>query len=183
MSTDLSPQPSLYGLLAEFKGPEELIAASRAVRDKGYLQIEAYTPFPVEALDDALRTKRTRLPYIVFVGGLVGGLSGLAMQTIASVFHYPMNVGGRPFFSWPSFIPITYELTILCSAATAVISMLILNGLPMPYHPLFNIRDFEKVSREGFFLCIEASDPQFRLEEARAALQAQNPVAVHEVPA
>jgi len=174
---------SFYGLLAEFKGPEELVAAAKAVRDKGYLNVEAYTPYPVEALDEALRTKRTRLPYIVFCGGLTGGLTGLAMQTIASVWHYPWNVGGRPFFSWPSFIPITYELTILCSAATAVVSMLLLNGLPMHYHPLFNIKDFEKVSRAGFFLCIEASDPQFQLENARALLQSLQPLAVHEVPA
>jgi hypothetical protein len=175
-----SGQP-LYGLLAEFVDSHALIEATRHARTAGYRRIDAFSPFPVEALEEALALPPSRLPWLVMLGGVVGGLSGYALQYWVSVIEYPLNIGGRPLHSWPAFIPVTFETTILGAALTAVLGMLALNGLPMPYHPLFNAPQFGLASRDRFFLCIEASDPQFDLEQTRQFLSELHPREVIEV--
>jgi hypothetical protein len=165
------PTPSsLYGVLAEFDTSDELLAATRRAREAGYRQMDAYTPFPIEGLAEALGFHRTRLPLIVLLGGIVGGVSGYLMQYWIAAIDYPLNIGGRPLHSWPAFIPVTFELTILGAALAAVLGMLVLNGLPMPYHPLFHVPRFALVTRNCFFLCIEARDPQFDRDETRQFL-------------
>src|SRR5262245_20313779 len=135
--------PRLYGLLAEFAEPQEIVAAASRAREAGYVRMDAHTPFPLEALAAALgHRSRGRLPKIVLAGGIVGGLAGYLFQYWVAVYAYPMNVGGRPLHSWPAFVPVTFEMTILCAALAAVLGMLTLNGLPMPYHPLFNVERF-----------------------------------------
>jgi len=161
---------SLYGVLAEFDTPGELLAATRRAHEAGYRQMDAYTPFPIEGLVEALGFHRTRLPLIVLLGGIVGGIGGYLMQYWIAAIDYPLNIGGRPLHSWPAFIPVTFELTILGAAIAAVLGMLILNGLPMPYHPLFHVPRFALVTRNCFFLCIEARDPKFDREETRRFL-------------
>lgn len=177
----MKPGKPLYGLLAEFVDTDELIEAARQARAAGYRRIDAFTPFPVEELDDALALPPTRLPWLVLTGGVLGGLAGYGLQYWVSVINYPLNVGGRPLHSWPAFIPVTFETTILGAALAAVLGMLALNGLPMPYHPLFNAPQFGLASRDRFFLCIEASDPQFELENTRRFLVDLRPREVIEV--
>jgi ActD protein len=164
------PGRPLYGILAEFETPAELIAAARRTREEGYRRIDAYTPYPVHELTEALELPRTKLPILVFVGGLLGCGTALLMQWFATAVHYPVNVGGRPLASWPSYIPITFELTVLFAAFAAVLGMLGLNGLPMPYHPVFHVPRFALASRDRFFLCIEATDTLFDLEKTKAFL-------------
>ncbi|MCE9593175.1 MAG: DUF3341 domain-containing protein [Planctomycetes bacterium] len=173
--------PSIYGVLAEFAGADELVAACKRVKAAGYDKVEAYSPMPVEEAGHALGHK-SYLSALIFCGGATGAITGFGMQTWISVFDYPLNVGGRPFFSWPSFIVITFEMTVLFSALTAVIGMIALNGLPQPYHPLFNSAAFERATRNRFFLCIEAADPRFDLAEVKKVLQSTDPLLVEEVP-
>ena len=155
----MNPRP-IYGLLAEFDTPKQLVkAAERAQRD-GYA-LDAFSPFPIEGLAEAIGFPRTRLPELIFCGGVLGGLGGFALQYYCSVIAYPINVGGRPLNSWPSFIPIAFETTILCAALTAVFGMLFLNGLPMPYHPVFNVPRFSAASRDGYFLLIKFTGQSF----------------------
>lgn len=151
----------IYGLMAEFENPTALAAAARHVREKGYRKVEAYSPFPIEEVNEALGLHHNRLPMIVLIGGIVGGLTGYLMQYYIAVWDFPINVGGRPLHSWPSFIIITFELTILFGAISTVLGLLALCGLPMPYHPVFNVPRFSAASRDRFFLCIEATDPLF----------------------
>ncbi len=174
--------PKIYGVLAEFTDPEDLLAAAKRAHAEGYRNMDAYTPFPVHGLSDAVGFRRTKLPVIVLCGGITGALAGFGMQYFANVFHYPINIGGRPMNSWPAFIIPTFEMTILFSAFSAVLGMLTLNGLPQPYHPLFNVPAFELASRSHFFLCIEATDPKFNLEGTRQFLSALNPTSLHIVP-
>lgn len=150
-----------YGLMAEFETPTELVNAARKVSEKGYRNVEAYSPFPIEELHGALRLHHSKLPLIVLIGGLLGGLGGYLLQYYVAVIDYPINVGGRPLHSWPSFIPPTFETTVLGASLAAVIGMLVLNGLPQPYHPVFNVERFALASRNRFFLCIESTDPLF----------------------
>lgn len=171
----LSTPAQLYGLIAEFDDPQRLVeAASRAHAD-GYRKLDAYSPFPIEQLHDAIGPHPTRLPLIVLLGGLAGCLGGYGLQYWVSAVAYPVNVGGKPFHSWPAFIPVTFECTILVAALAAVLGMLAVNGLPQPYHPVFNVPRFALASRNRFFLCIEARDPRFDLERTRAFLEALEP--------
>src|SRR6202043_3412038 len=147
-----------------------LVDAARRARAEGYRVLEAYTPFPVHGLSEALGQRRTFVPLFVLIGGMVGGLGGYFMQWYSMAVDYPINIGGRPLHSWPSFIPITFELTILCAALSAIISMLALNRLPQPYHPVFNVPEFRRASLDRFFLCIESTDPKFNLTATRAFL-------------
>ena len=165
----------LHGVMAEFDDPHALLAATERAFGAGYRRMDAYSPYPIEELHHALGAPATRLPLIVLVGGLLGGSGGLLLQYWVSAIAYPINVGGRPFFSWPAFVPVTFECTILAAALSAVLGMLALNKLPQPYHPVFNVPRFALASRNRFFLCIEAQDPKFELEETRKFLETLNP--------
>ena len=167
--------PPIYGLMAEFDSPAALVGAARKAHQAGYHKMDAYSPFPIEELHEALDIHHSRLPLIVLIGGAVGCIGGYLMQYWASGIAYPLNVGGKPFNAWPMFIPVTFECTILGAALSAVLGMLALNGLPMPYHPVFNVPRFALASRNRFFLCIEARDPKFNLEATRRFLETLGP--------
>jgi hypothetical protein len=173
---------TLHGLLAEFMSADAVLNAARQARLAGYTVLDAYTPYPVEGLAPALGHPRNRVPFIVFVGGLVGGAVGFFMQYWAMAVDYPLNVGGRPFNSWPVWIPITFELTILLASFGAFFGMLFLNGLPRLNHPVFDVPGFERSTQDRFFLCIEATDPRFELEATRQFLADLSPAVVREVP-
>src|SRR5574341_462309 len=170
-----------YGLMAEFDNPEALLGAARRAYAEGYRNMDAYSPFPVEGLAEAIGFYHTRVPFFVLLGGILGCLGGFYLQYWVSVIDYPINVGGRPLNSWPSFIPVTFELTVLVAALSAVLGLLALNGLPMPYHPVFNVPRFALATRDRFFLCIEATDPQFDREETRRFMERLVPREVSEV--
>jgi hypothetical protein len=165
----------IYGLMAEFDDPTSLVTATERAHHEGYRHMDAYSPYPIEELHDALGARHTKLPLIVLIGGLVGCLGGYALQYWSSVIAYPLNIGGKPLHSWPAFIPVTFECTILAAALSCVLGMLALNGLPMPYHPVFNLARFALASRNRFFLCIEAKDPKFDLEATRRFLESLEP--------
>ena len=167
--------PAIYGLMAEFEDPNDLVAAAHRAYHEGYRAMDAYSPLPIEELHDAIGFHHTRLPLIVLIGGIVGCVSGYLLQWWAAAIAYPLNVAGKPLHSWPMFIPITFECTILGAALSAVFGMLALNGLPQPYHPVFNVPRFALASRNRFFLCIEARDPKFDLEATRAFLETLGP--------
>jgi hypothetical protein len=171
----------IYGLMAEFEDPTALVTAAHRAYEEGYRRMDAYSPFPIEELSEAIGFHHTRLPAIVFFGGLFGCLAGFGLQYWVSVIDYPLNVGGKPTYSWPSFIPPTFEMTILFAALAAVLGMLALNGLPEPYHPVFNVNRFALATRNRFFLCIEAIDPKFDLEGTRRFLETLTPRNVSEV--
>jgi len=171
----------MYGLIAEFDNPEVLVAAARRAFAEGFRKMDAYSPFPVEGLAEALGFHRTRVPLIVLTGGILGCLGGFFLQYWLAVIDYPINVGGRPLNSWPSFIPVTFELTILIAALSAFFGVLALNGLPMPYHPVFNVERFELASRNRFFLLIEAADPRFDSAGTRRFLESIGSHGVYEV--
>jgi hypothetical protein len=177
----MSEDNDLYGLVAEFDNPEALVAAAKHAHTEGYRKMEAYTPFPVHGLAEAIGHRGVRLPLIVLAGGIIGGLIGFGLQFYTAVIQYPHNIGGRPLNSWPAFIPVTFEMTVLVAALSAVLGMLWLNGLPEPYHPLFNVASFELASRSHFFLCVEASDPKFDRATTRQFLESLKPQQVSEV--
>jgi hypothetical protein len=166
---------AIHGLMAEFDDPSSLVAATERAHREGYRCMDAYSPFPIEELHEALGAHHTRLPLIVLVGGLCGCIGGYALQYWSSVMAYPLNIGGKPLHSWPAFIPVTFECTILVAALSAVLGMLALNGLPQPYHPVFNVARFALASRNRFFLCIESADPKFDMEATREFLATLSP--------
>ena len=170
-----------YGLLGEFLTPEQILEAASKAREAGYKYISAYTPFPVEGLAQAIGFPRTGVPLLTLIGGLGGGLTGFGLQYWCSAITYPLNIGGRPLNSWPAFIPVTFEMTILGAATFAVIGMLALNKLPQPYHPVFNVERFSHASTDRFFLCIESRDAKFHLAETAKFLQSVQAHHIHEV--
>jgi hypothetical protein len=171
----------IYGLMAEFDSPEALLEAGRRAFAEGFRRMDAYSPFPVDGLAEAIGFHRTRVPLIVLIGGLLGCIGGFYLQYWVAVIDYPINIGGRPLNSWPSFIPVTFELTILLAALAAFFGVLALNRLPMPYHPVFNVERFELASRNRFFLCIEAADTNFELERTRRFLDEIGSLGTYEV--
>ncbi len=172
-----------YGLLAEFKHPEDLVECARRARAQGYRLMDGFSPFPVEDLAEELGSRGTIVPTLALAGGLTGGIGGYLMQYFSATAFYPINVGGRPLHSWPSFIVATFELTILFSGLFTVFGMLALNGLPKPHHPLFGVPQFSLATDDAFFFFIEAIDPQFEQEKTKAFLQELNPVGVYVVDA
>lgn len=163
--------PEIYGLMAEFHEPAEIVEAAERAHIEGYRRMDAYSPYPIEALTEALHMHHSRLPVLVLAGGIIGCLAGFGLQYWTSVIDYPLNIGGKPLNSWPAFIPPTFETTILFAALTAVLGMLALNGLPEPYHPVFNVPSFALASRDRFFLCIESTDPRFDRQATRKFLE------------
>jgi hypothetical protein len=167
--------------MAEFETPTALVHAAERARLAGYRNMDAYSPIPIEELNEALGLRRTRLPMLVLAGGIIGGLSGYALEYWSATIAYPLNVGGRPYHSWPHFIPVTFETTVLGAALCAFVGMWVLNKLPMPYHPVFNVPAFARASRDRFFLCIETTDPRFDRQATAQFLESLHPVGVSEV--
>lgn len=177
----MDERKTLYGVMAEFDSPKELVAATRAAREAGFTRMDGYSPFPIHEMDHALGIKRTILPYLIFTAGILGGAGGFFLQYWTHAINYPLNVGGRPYLSIPSFIPITFECIVLAASLTAVVGMILLNGLPQPYHPVFNAPRFALASRDKFFLAIESSDPKFDYDETMQFLQNLNAREVFDV--
>lgn len=177
----MKQRPTLYGVMAEFRAPQPLIEAAERARRAGYRRMDAYTPYPLEALSEALGHRPSRVPLLALVGALIGGAGGYALQYWVSAVAYPMNVGGRPYNSWPAFIPVTFEMAILVAGIFAVVGMLALNGLPMPHHPVFNVPKFALASRDRYFLCIEARDAQFDRVTTRQFLESAGASGVWDV--
>jgi hypothetical protein len=171
-----------FGVLAEFAEADELVAAAVRVHELGYRQVECYSPLPVEGLADAIGFRRTRMPLVVLCGAIVGGFGGLALQYWTTVVAYPLNIGGRPLFSWPSFVPVIFEMTVLVAALSAVLGMLAINGLPQPYHPLFGVPGFDRATQDRFFLSIRAQDPLFDERSTRQMLEQLGAKEVVDVP-
>lgn len=171
----------LHGIVAEFETPDALVLACRKAHSAGYQLMDAYTPYPLEGIAEAIGFRKTEVPLLTLLGGILGGFTGFGLQYWVHTQAYPLNVGGRPMNSWPSFIIITFEMTVLFAGITAVVGMLGLNGLPQPYHPIFNHPRFSAASRDRFFLCIEADDPKFELGETRRFLEATGAIDVAEV--
>jgi hypothetical protein len=178
----MNENKNIYGLMAEFASDEEILTATKSAYDHDYRKMDAFTPFPVEGLAEALGRKNTAVPLIVFCAGLCGGVGGYFLQWYAMAVSYPLNIGGRPLNSWPAYVPITFETTVLSAALAAIVAMLALNKLPEPYHPVFNIPEFERASTDKFFLCIEACDRKFDLQATRNFLSALKPELIWEVP-
>jgi Protein of unknown function (DUF3341) len=180
--THRATAPAIYGLLAEFDTASDLVHATRAAYAAGYRKMDAYSPFPIEEASEAVGFLKTRVPLVVLLGGLLGGLSGFFLQYWINVIDYPLNIGGKPWDSWPAYIVPTFELTILFAGLSGVFGMFALNGLPMPYHPLFHVERFSRVTRDKFFLCVEAADPKFDVVDTQQFMQTLGPVSVEEVP-
>jgi hypothetical protein len=175
-------ESAVYGLMAEFGSAQELVDAAHKTHHEGYHEIDAYSPFPIEGLADVIGFHKNRVPFVVLVGGLIGALSGFGLQYWVAAITYPVNVGGRPYFSWPSFIVVTFELTILFAGLSAAFGMIALNGLPQPYHPVFNVPEFAKASESKFFLVVSSSDPKYDVARTRDFLKTLAPRNLWEVP-
>ncbi len=174
--------PSIYGLVAEFETPTDLVKACKAAYAEGYREMDAYSPFPIEDASEAIGFHKSAVPLIVLIGGILGGLSGFGLQYWINVIAYPLNIGGKPFDSWPAFIVPTFEMTILFAGLAGMFGMFALNGLPQPYHPLFHVEQFSKVTRNKFFLCVEATDPKFDLVGTQQFMERLKPLSISEVP-
>jgi len=172
----------VYGTMAEFDSVNALVDAANRTREAGYKKIDAYSPFPVEGLAEAIGFHHDEVPLVVLIGALLGGLGGYLLQYWISVVSYPVNVGGKPYHSWPAFIVVTFEMTILFGGIFAVFGMLALNGLPMPYHPVFNVPRFAFATKDRFFLIVFSSDPKYKRDEVRRFLDSLAPRSVSEVP-
>jgi hypothetical protein len=171
----MKPRTAIHGLMAEFLTAEAILDAARRAWQAGYREMDAYSPYPVEGLAAGLGMKRTLVPSLVFFGGLAGGTTGFIMQYYSMAVDYPLNVGGRPYNSWPVFIPIAFEVLVLVASLSAFLGMLLLNGLPRPHHPVFNVPGFARSSQDRFFLCIEAADPKFDRQETTRFLLGLSP--------
>jgi hypothetical protein len=174
--------PTLYGLMAEFETPTELVNACKAAYAEGYREMDAYSPFPIEEASEAIGFHKSAVPLVVLLGGILGGTSGFALQYWINVIAYPLNIGGKPYDSWPAFIVPTFEMTILFVGLCGMFGMFALNGLPQPYHPVFNVDKFSAVTRDKFFLCVEATDPKFDLVDTQQFMQSLKPLSISEVP-
>ena len=172
----------IYGIMAEFDSASDLVAAARKTHEAGYRKIDAYSPFPVEELAEAIGFHKNRVPLVTLIGAIIGGLSGYLMQYWIAAVDYPVNVGGRPFHSWPAFIVVTFEMTILFGGIFAVLGMLALNGLPMPYHPVFNVPRFAMATKDRFFLIVFSTDPKYSPTSTRQFLESLGPRSISEVP-
>ena len=172
----------IYGIMAEFDSASDLVAAARKTHESGYRKIDAYSPFPVEELAEAIGFHKNGVPLVTLIGALIGGISGYLMQYWIAAISYPINVGGRPFHSWPAFIVVTFEMTILFGGIAAVFGMLALNGLPMPYHPVFNVPRFAMATKDRFFLIVFSSDPKYNPTDTRRFLEGLKPRSISEVP-
>jgi hypothetical protein len=178
----MKAEANIHGLMAEFSRDEEILSAARKAFDQGYRRMDAFTPFPIDGLAETLGRKKSRVPLIVLLAGIAGGTGGYFMEWYAMVKSYPIDVGGRPLNSWPAYIPITFELTILSAAIAAILAMLVLDRLPQPYHPVFNVPEFKRASTDRFFLCIEATDAKFDLKATGDFLRSLKAEKVLEVP-
>jgi hypothetical protein len=174
---------AIYGVMAEFDRSEKMLEALKYLREQGYVAIEGYAPFPVEGMDEAVGFTRNHVPLLALCGGIVGGAGGFFMQWYSAVVSYPFNVGGRPTNSWPAFIPVTFEMTVLCAALAAFFGLWFLNGLPRLRHPVFNAPHFQLATRNRFFVCVRSNDPKYAIEPLRHAFERFTPTSVHEVPA
>lgn len=178
---DLATLPPTYGLLAQFPDEHALLVAAHRARQEGFYRMDAYSPFPVHGLSDVLGLPRSRVPLIVLCMGMIGGVAGLLFQYWVTAKAYPINVGGKPPASWPQYIPPAFETTILFAAFSALIGMLLINGLPLPYHPVFNVANFSKASTDGFFLLIQSTDPRFDPVGTRTFLESLHPIEINDV--
>jgi hypothetical protein len=172
---------TLYGIMAEFETPTDLVVAARKVREAGYKKFDAYSPYPIHEMDDAMDLHDNRVSLFTLIGGICGAVGGFSLASWVESVALPLNIGGRPLISVPMFIPVTFELTILLGGLTAAISMILMNGLPSPYHPVFNVESFANASRNKFFLCIESDDPKFDRDKTVSFLESLNPEEVAEV--
>ena len=176
-----APVPTTYGVMAEFVTPDEFVAALRKVRAAGYTKFDGYSPFPIHEASEAAGLPRNPVALMVLIGGILGGLGGFALATWVSMVAYPVNIGGRPLFSWPAFIPPVFETTVLLAALTAVFGMFAINGLPLLYHPVWNVPEFVRASQDRFFVCIEATDPKFDVSAVKSFFAGLGSASVSEV--
>jgi hypothetical protein len=181
MDTTHQLPPAIYGVMAEFEDPKALVAAARRAYAAGYRRLDTFSPYPIEEAWEAIGHHDRRLSKIVLAGGLTGLLTGIGLQEWVHQVAYPVNIAGKPLNSWPQFIPVTFEMTILFAAISAVLGMILLNGLPQPYHPAFNVARFERASRDRFFLLVESADPRFDRDKTTEFLRGLNPTEVSDV--